>query len=124
MINDNPIAQYIIVRDDLNMSRGKMCAQASHCVGMLFLKYAEVKSQKEGYLFREWLNSGMRKIVLAADNREWAKVEKDFGNDPFAYITHDAGHTEVEAGTATACAIFPIHKNDAPKLIKRLQTLK
>lgn len=125
MLNEeNPIAQYIIVRDDLGMSRGKMCAQASHCVGMLFLKYAEVKNQKEGYLFKEWLKTGMRKIVLAADSREWSKIEAQFGEDPFAYITHDAGVTEVEAGTATACAIFPMHKKDAPKTIKRLQTLK
>ena len=50
---ENPLCMYIVVREKIleiaNM--GKVCAQVGHAVGYLFMRYQEVKTSKEGYLF-------------------------------------------------------------------------
>lgn len=121
----NSLVMYIIVRKDLLMSTGKIAAQCCHSCGYLFLRYAEIKQSKEGYVFKEWMHKGNhRKVVLGASDSEWSKLKDEFGNNPNCAITTDAGYTEIPSGTETTMAIWPMLKNDAPKIIKRLQTLK
>lgn len=125
MNNDNPLVMYLIVRKDLNLSTGKACAQVGHAVAYLMLRYFEIKQSKEGYLFKEWMSKGNhRKVVLGADEKEWAKLQEEVKNDPNIAHVIDAGFTEVESGTATVIGLWPTHKNDASKVIKRLQSLK
>lgn len=124
---DNPLCMYLVVREKIldTANMGKVCAQVGHAVGYLFLRYAEIKQSKEGYLFKDWMNSGNhRKVVLKANESEWKKLKDEYQNDPNCAFVVDAGYTLLEPGTETVIGFFPMHKSDAPKSIKRLQTLK
>lgn len=121
---NDELCMYIIVRDDLGMSRGKMCAQTGHVVGGLYLKYAYHGNDAYRGDFNRWLEAGQRKVVLAADTKEWKKVVAQFANDPYACIIQDSGYTEIPSGTQTACAVWPMLKSARPKVLKRLQSLK
>jgi peptidyl-tRNA hydrolase len=60
------IKQTIIIRSDLEMSRGKIAAQAAHASLMSYFE-AE-KMDKE--VAKEWLDTGEKKIVLKVSDEE------------------------------------------------------
>ena len=94
--------QVILVRKDLKMSKGKMSAQAAHASVDAVLKSDKAK-------VKAWQDEGMKKIVLKVKSKEevyrYNQEAKDAGLKT-AVIT-DAGHTVVEPGTVTCCAIGP-----------------
>lgn len=135
---EDPIVMYLIVREELNMSIGKLPAQVGHAVGMQMLQYFEcaLNAQIEGHyndqnvlsmsqfeMFEAWLNNSYRKVTLAADEKEWAKL-KELYKKPEAVIVVDAGLTELEPNTETVMALLPMKKSERSKLVKRLQALK
>ena len=73
-------------------------------------------------LFKNWLISSFRKVVLKADDKEWAKIKADLEDGDVIVV--DAGLTEIEPGSETVIGMHPIHKSSVGKLIKRLQVLK
>ena len=121
---------YIVVNKDLNMSLGKTCAQVGHAIQYLCQHYFSIqraqeknpteKTEKLINDYLEWSVEGLStKIVLGADTKEFNKL-KESDLDPF--IVTDAGKTEVEPGTETVLAFWPMEK-DSNKLIKRLRLL-
>ena len=128
---EDPIVMYLIVRESLNMGMGKTAAQCAHASQMLQIKFNEiennynnqVKGSGSDYLiFKEWLNSSFRKVVLKADEREWKKLKEELTCTMVSII--DAGLTEVEPNTNTVIGLFPMYRSKCPKIIKRLQALK
>ena len=94
--------QAIVARADLGMGEGKLAAQVAHA-SLQAYEEAETSAQKE------WKGGGQKKVVLQADSEselfelaEKAKAERV----PHAVI-RDAGHTELEPGTATTLAVGP-----------------
>lgn len=131
---EDPIVMYLIVRESLNMGTGKIAAQCGHAVGMLHLKYSEFDGMNSaGWLgsketklyiqFNDWLKGSFRKVVLKADEKEWAKLKAELEPDDFIIVV-DAGLTEIAPGSETVIGVFPTLKSEAPKIIKRLQVLK
>jgi peptidyl-tRNA hydrolase len=146
---EDPIIMYLIVRESLNMSIGKAAAQCAHASQMLQLKYNQMSSEAaqiaaDSYkelpeeveinndnrydslfpkimIFEEWLSSSFRKVVLKADDKEFAKVKEAFENSMVLVI--NAGLTQVLTGSETCIGLFPMKKSEAPKIIKRLQLL-
>jgi peptidyl-tRNA hydrolase len=141
----DPICLYIVVREDLNMSVGKMCVQVGHAVDKVILNYTDMlidhiiaHTPAEGEvsipatkrndfadinaIFIQWRNTGRRKITLIADRKEWIKLKAEFGTS--AFIVVDAGLTELEPGTETVMGFLPMRKSNRPKILKRLQALK
>ena len=121
---------YIVVNKDLNMSLGKTCAQVGHAIQYLCQRYLLIwcahektpteKTKKLISDYLEWSVEGLStKIVLGADTKEFNKL-KESDLDPF--IVTDAGKTEVEPGTETVLAFWPMEK-DSNRLIKRLRLL-
>lgn len=107
-----------MVREDLDMSKGKMIAQGAH---------ASLKSfRKSGKQERDsWQQDGERKIVLAVDEDELVQrfqQAKDQGL-PAAMIT-DAGKTEIEPGTRTAAAVGPAEASDVDSITGDLKLIK
>ncbi|MCL4381956.1 peptidyl-tRNA hydrolase Pth2 [Candidatus Marsarchaeota archaeon] len=99
------IKQAIILRTDLEMSKGKIAAQAAHASLMSFFE-AE-KRDKE--VTREWLEKGEKKIVLkVSDEDSLIKLYNafKFKKVPCALVT-DAGLTEIPPGSKTALGIGP-----------------
>jgi len=70
-------------------------------------------------LFQEWLDTSFRKIVLRADDKEWTKLKEL----PDHVLVVDAGLTQIPAQSETVIGFYPIHKSQAPKIIKKLQLL-
>jgi len=64
--------------------------------------------------------SSYRKATLVADDKEWEKLKEQL----WCFVVKDAGLTEVDPGTETVMALWPMRKSEVPKLVKRLQTLK
>jgi peptidyl-tRNA hydrolase len=121
---------YIIVNKDLNMSLGKTCAQVGHAVQYLCQHYFSIRqsqeknpTEKTEKLINDYLEWSVEcqstKIILGADSKEFNKL-KESELDPF--IVTDAGKTEVEPGTETVLAFWPMEK-DSNKVIKRLRLL-
>lgn len=135
----DPIIMYLIVRESLNMSIGKTAAQVGHAVQMLQLSYQEdldilnnmfddeIPNESSSILhrvpiYKKWLETSFRKVVLKANESQWEKL-KGFDKNQYVIVI-DNGLTEIPSGSETVIGLYPIIKSEAPKLIKRLQTLK
>lgn len=94
--------QLILVRQDLQLPKGKLGAQCAHAA-----VEAAWRADKDDV--KRWREEGMAKIVLkVADEKELLRQvqrAKDAGLTT-AIIT-DAGHTVVAPGTRTCAAIGP-----------------
>lgn len=113
--------QVIVVRADLGISKGKLAVQVAH---------ASVSAAFEAYLrktdwFREWFNSGQKKIVLKVScEKELLEIyeEASIRDLPVALV-RDAGLTEIPPGTLTAVAIGPAPSSIVDTITGRLKTL-
>lgn len=100
----------VVVRDDLEMSVGKLSAQVAHAAVTCAL---EAKAKKTKW-FAEWYREGQRKVVLRVDGVEELRELKDLAARaklPFALIT-DAGLTELPPNTTTCLGIGPAPSRD------------
>lgn len=95
--------QVILMRTDLGMSVGKMCAQAVHASsnGFEAVIVLAVSSEEE-------LNSYQSKAIKAGLKTR---------------AVHDAGRTEVEPGTWTCISIGPADDKAVDKIIGSLKLL-
>lgn len=142
---EDPIVMYLVVRESLGMSAGKLAAQCGHAVGMLDRKYDKQIAVIEGHIdpvygppddlesripervkaaltiWDEWDNTSFRKVVLTADEKEWEKLK---ALDVPKVIVVDAGLTEIAPNSETVIGLWPMRKSERPKLVKRLQVLK
>ena len=103
--------QVIMVRKDLDLPKGKMAAQAAHAA-------VEAAFRSDKKKVDAWRQQGMKKIVLEVRNEKemlkYSQIAKDAGLVT-AVIT-DAGHTVVEPGTKTCCAIGPDKEKEIDKI--------
>ena len=122
---EDPIVMYLVVRESLNMTMGKACAQVGHAVSMLMLQHfndgSTITNKHE--LFRQWLDGSFRKVVLKADDKEWEKLKAEFAVGDIVLVV-DAGLTQIPSGSETVIGIYPMLKSTRPKILKRLQALK
>jgi len=97
-----PYKQVILVREDLNLPKGKLAAQSSHAS-----VDATLKSDKK--IVDLWKKEGGKKIILKVrDEKELLECKEladDLGLKTALII--DAGHTVVEPGTKTCLGIGP-----------------
>ena len=94
--------QVIAARTDLGMGQGKLAAQVAHA-SLSASEDADRKTQKA------WKGGGQKKIVVKVAGEsalfelaEHARIE----GLPNAVI-RDAGHTQLDSGTATTVAVGP-----------------
>jgi PTH2 family peptidyl-tRNA hydrolase len=113
--------QVLVFRTDLQLSKGKIAAQAGH---------AAVSAAQDAYTnhkkwWEEWLYEGQRKIaVKVKDEKELKELEMaaDEVGLPHALIV-DAGLTEIPAGTVTCLGIGPAPADRVDRLTCKLQLL-
>ena len=110
--------QCIVVRSDLRMSCGKMCAQAAHAA-ILAYERSDTASR------RKWYTEGQKKVVLkVAGERvlfELKTIAESAGIS--AALVQDAGMTEVPPGTITALGLGPARSEDLDKITGDLSLL-
>lgn len=121
MTNEIEIKQVIILRSDLNMSKGKLVAQGAHASLMSYLK---TKNQ-DHKIAENWIETGEKKIVLKVSNEEdLIKLFRafEFKKIPCALVT-DAGLTEIPPGSKTALGIGPWKSNEIDFITDKLKLL-
>ncbi len=110
--------QVILVRQDLQLPKGKLAAQVGHaCVE------AVLRSDKE--IVKVWHAEGMKKIVLKVKDikelKKYMQLAKDA--DIVTALITDAGKTVVAPGTETCCAIGPSDEEDIDSITGDLKML-
>lgn len=113
----------IIVREDLNMSKGKIAAQVGHAV----LGAYKESLRRNPAIVNGWENySGQAKIVVTCKSEKELieLMKKADENKIVSYIVRDAGRTEVEPNTCTCCAIGPNTVSEIDKITGKLSLLK
>jgi len=113
------LKQVIVVRKDLKISVGKLCAQVAHASIAAFLKAGILKRRK-------WLKEGMKKVVLQVNTEEElvSLYEKAVKLKLPCELIRDAGLTELEPGTVTALGIGPEDEEKIDKVTGALKLLK
>lgn len=128
---NDPLVMYLIVKESLNMSAGKIAAQVGHAVGMLGTVYLLGSTYDIGepileidrdmiHNYVRWELGLFRKVVLKAKDKDWERLKDELA----CVVVRDAGLTEVEPGSETVIGVMPMRKSQAPKILKRLQVLK
>ena len=111
--------QVIVVREDLNLSRGKLAVQVAHAA---IIGYERAKKD----VVEAWKLQGQKKIVLKVpDLRKLMEVkEKAEKLGLPTGIVVDAGLTEIPPGTVTAIVIGPDEAKKIDKVTGNLPLLK
>jgi len=112
----------MVVRNDLGMGKGKIAAQCAHAAVMCYQK-AQVTHEKDLDI---WEATGCTKICLKCDDGEdgLRLLQKQAkGNNLCTALVHDAGHTQVAAGTATVLGIGPAPSEDLTEVTSKLKLL-
>ena len=110
--------QVILVRDDLNLPKGKLAAQVSHAS-----VDATLKSDKK--IVDLWKKEGGKKVVLKVKDEKELFKYKEIAEDSglkTALIT-DAGHTVLEPGTITCLGIGPDLEEKINKVSGKLKMI-
>ncbi|KAF8821811.1 putative peptidyl-tRna hydrolase [Cardiosporidium cionae] len=118
---DGNMKLVLIVRNDLNMGKGKIAAQCAHAAVSAYRQAVEDESP---YL-DAWEDSGQAKITL--------KVEKDDDLQHYKYmaekqglptnIVMDAGRTQIAAGSRTVLSVGPAPASLVDEVCGKLKLL-
>jgi PTH2 family peptidyl-tRNA hydrolase len=110
------LKQVIVIRNDLNMRKGKMVAQGCH---------ASLHSFYGSKVSMEWLKSGQKKIVVSVNSEEELHaVFKDAKAAGLScHLVQDAGLTEFKEPTYTAVGIGPAEDSEIDKVTGHLKLL-
>jgi len=112
------LKQVIVVRRDLDWSKGKLAAHCSHAaVGAAMLVDPEVA--------RKWNREGGMKIVVRVnDLKEFQAVYKKVKTAKLPhFLVKDAGKTQLKRGTVTALGIGPVDSKKVDKITGKLKLL-
>lgn len=111
------LKQVIVLREDIDISRGKQMSQACH---------ASLGAYKEASddVASQWEKRGAKKIVLSSGDRRLEDLYEEIKrkNIP-AYLVKDAGMTEVEPGTITALGIGPVESDKIDPITGELKLI-
>lgn len=93
--------QAIIVDQDLELSKGKLAAQAAHAsLGAYRKAHSDAISSWEG--------QGEKKVILEVGDNSLKDLKRQAERNKIpAHIVKDAGRTEVKPGTVTALGLGP-----------------
>lgn len=113
------IKMVVAVRRDLDLGKGKMAAQVAHAAVSCALK--SEKNDKK--VFKEWVRTGQRKIVVKVDSLEAIyrlKDDAERSGITTAMIT-DAGLTQIAPGTVTCLGLGPADEDVIDPLTSMLK---
>ena len=114
-----PVKLALVLRTDLDASKGKLCAMAAHAAVAAYRAAAADARAPARALLRDWALGGEAKVVLRAGSEEELAALLRAARAPgaagasdgdceqlFACLVRDAGLTQVPAGSAMALAVF------------------
>lgn len=111
--------QAIAVRDDLDLSEGKLAVQVAHGAVEAACK---ARRDHQGW-FDAWRSEGQVKVCVRVDDEATLRELQTLAGDLPSHLVQDAGRTEIPAGTATALAIGPAPEGDVDRITGDLPLL-
>lgn len=116
------LKMWLAVRQDINMSKGKLAAQAGHAYGDLYLAAALHIPE----VFQTYRDHATPKITVKAKNAEAIQriVVECASANICCETVRDAGRSELEPGTVTVAAFGPAYYDELPKFLQRLQVMR
>lgn len=105
------LAMYVLVNQDIKISKGKLAGQVGHAVASYFYKEEYTKEFIDEYMKEQ------KKIILSCSQEKLEELEAE------GYIAiRDLGLTQLEAGTLT-CVNMGILDRDSeiPSFLKELK---
>ncbi|SCU83815.1 LAFA_0D05996g1_1 [Lachancea sp. 'fantastica'] len=115
-LNDIPgeVRMALVIRQDLGMKKGKIAAQCCHAALACYRLIATDPS-RDSYnleMTQRWLYGGQAKITLKCPDKE--NLDELFAMalslGVNSYVVHDAGRTQIAAGSATVLGLGPAPK--------------
>jgi len=131
----DPIVFYVVVKESLQMSPGKIAAQVGHATQHMLMRYFRTQVLKAKIhddnhfpqteidhikITTDWIARSSTKVILRASDQQWFDLKKEFGKSLF--IVRDEGRTEIEPGE-TVLAFWPQFKSAAPPSLRQLRLL-
>lgn len=110
----NDLRMYIVVNEDLGMSKGKTAAQVAHACTAYVL---DMNNQDKVI---SWYKDCQKKIILRAHQKQMEKLELSYKE----YSVHDNGLTEIPADSLTAICLGIGTVGEMKPIVKRFQLLK
>jgi len=108
--------QVIVLREDLNLSCGKLCIQVAHAS-------LEAALSADPEILKKWREEGAKKVLLRVKNEEELldiyKMAKE--NNLTCVLIKDAGLTEIPPGTITCVGIGPDEETKIDKITGNLR---
>lgn len=114
----NDYRMYILVNEDIKISKGKLAGQVGHAV-MSYIYYNAVKPLQEGKRI-ESLDDYMKtqkKIILKCSQRKLEELEEEGGYS----VIRDNGLTQLEPNTLTCINYGIVTPSALPDWIKELK---
>ena len=114
---DEKLKMVFVVNHELKMGKGKIAAQVAHAA----VKATLACGERDPALLDAWFKTGQKKICVKGDSAqhlEQLSIDAK-KNGLLANKIHDAGHTQIPAGSFTVLAIGPCRT----KISRRLQAI-
>ena len=112
------LKQVILVRQDLNMPKGKLAVQVAHAS----LEAAYRSDQK---IVSKWRETGVKKVVLKVDGKKqlFDYIKRAKRSGLITAVIRDAGRTFLIPGTITCGAIGPDEEESVSEITADLKLL-
>ena len=118
---DEKLKMVFVVNHELKMGKGKIAAQVAHAA----VKATLACGERDPALLDAWFKSGQKKICVKGDSaKHLEQLSIDAKkNGLLANKIHDAGHTQIPAGSFTVLALGPCRDEDVETITGDLKLL-
>ncbi|KAL8661526.1 MAG: hypothetical protein Q9202_005535 [Teloschistes flavicans] len=115
----------LVVRGDLGMGKGKIAAQCSHATLACYRALSSSFPSSLNPVLKQWERMGQAKVVVQAKNEEELDTlqAQAVSLGLCAQVIHDAGRTQIAAGSATVLGVGPGPKSVVDKVTGGLKLL-
>ena len=119
--NNQPLKMVFVINHELKMGKGKIAAQVGHAAVKATLQSGELRPE----LLDAWLSTGQKKVCVKADDvRQLEQIEQQAKHHQILTSKiHDAGHTQIPAGSYTVLALGPDEEEKLDALTGELKLL-
>ncbi|WP_367618126.1 aminoacyl-tRNA hydrolase [Shouchella clausii] len=118
-IHSNDYRMYILVNQDIKISKGKLAGQVGHAV-MSYLYNRVIQPLQEGKEcedITDYMNNDQKKIILKCPQSKLEELEKETN----WIVIRDLGYTQLEPNTLTCINCGILTKDDVPDWMKELK---
>ena len=118
---DQPLKMVFVNNHELKMGKGKIAAQVGHAAVKATLQAGELRPE----LLDAWLSTGQKKVCVKADDvSQLEEIEHQAKHHHILTSKiHDAGHTQIPAGSYTVLALGPEEEEKLDALTGKLKLL-